>query len=67
MLAILMLIGALYYLQRELTGFVQMLDTGVLLLVFASVFALGIALSGVATVLAVNRYLRMDVDKLYYM
>ncbi|MDR1919739.1 MAG: permease-like cell division protein FtsX [Tannerellaceae bacterium] len=65
-LAILMLIGALYYLQRELTGFVQMLDTGLLLLVFVSVFILGIILSVVATVLAVNRYLRMEVDKLYY-
>jgi cell division transport system permease protein len=61
-----MLIGALYYLQRELAGFVQMLDTGLLLLVFLSVFILGIGLSVVATVLAVNRYLRMEVDKLYY-
>ncbi|MDR2810817.1 MAG: permease-like cell division protein FtsX [Tannerellaceae bacterium] len=65
-LAILMLIGALYYLQRELAGFVQMLDTGMLLLVFVSVFILGIALSVVATVLAVNRYLHMKVDELYY-
>ncbi|MDR2118950.1 MAG: permease-like cell division protein FtsX [Tannerellaceae bacterium] len=65
-LAILMLMGALFYLQRELAGFVQMLDTGVLLLVFVSVFILGIALSVVATVWAVNRYLRMEVDELYY-
>jgi cell division transport system permease protein len=65
-LAILMLIGALYYLQRELAGFVQMLDTGTLFLVFLTVFILGIALSVLATVLAVNRYLRMEVDKLYY-
>jgi cell division transport system permease protein len=65
-LAILMLIGALYYLQRELAGFVQMLDTGTVLLVFVSVFILGIMLSVVATVLAVNRYLRMEVDELYY-
>jgi cell division transport system permease protein len=64
--AILMLISALYYLQRELAGFVQMLDTGLLLLVFVAVFALGILLSVVATVLSVNRYLRMEVDKLYY-
>jgi cell division transport system permease protein len=65
-LAILMLIGALYYLQRELAGFVQMLDTGMLLLVFVSVFILGIMLSVVASVLAVNRYLRMKADELYY-
>jgi cell division transport system permease protein len=65
-LSILMLISALYYLQRELAGFVQMLDTGLLLLVFLSIFVLGIGLSVAATILAVNRYLRMEVDKLYY-
>jgi cell division transport system permease protein len=65
-LAILMLISALYYMQHELTGFVQMLDTGLLMVVFISVFILGIALSVVATILSVNRYLRMEVDKLYY-
>jgi cell division transport system permease protein len=66
MFAILMLISALYYLQGELAGFVRMLDTGVLLLIFLSVFLLGILLSVGATVLAVNRYLRMEVNKLYY-
>ncbi|MDR2388315.1 MAG: permease-like cell division protein FtsX [Tannerellaceae bacterium] len=65
-LAIWMLIGALYYLQGELTGFVQMLNVGMLLLVFASVFVMGLILSVVATVLTVNRYLRMKVDELYY-
>jgi cell division transport system permease protein len=66
LLAILMLISTLYYLQRELAGFVQVLDTGLLLLVFLSIFVLGIGLSVAATILAVNRYLRMEVDKLYY-
>ncbi|MDR1403586.1 MAG: permease-like cell division protein FtsX [Tannerellaceae bacterium] len=66
MLAILMLIGALYYLQNELSGFVQMLDTGLLILVFLSVFVMGILLSVIATCLAVNKYLCMDADKMYY-
>jgi cell division transport system permease protein len=65
-LAILMLIASLYYLQSELRDFVQMLNTGMLLLVFAGVFALGILLSIGATVIAVNKYLRMEVDKMYY-
>jgi len=30
------------------------------------VFALGIVLSVIATIFAVNKYLRMGVDKLYY-
>ncbi len=65
-LAILMLTGALYYLQNELAGFVQVLDIQTILFVYVAVFALGIILSAFATILAVNKYLRMGVDKLYY-
>lgn len=65
-LAICMLTGALYYLQNELKGFIQIVDMQTLLLVYAAVFALGIALSVIATVLSVNKYLRMGIDKLYY-
>ena len=65
-LAILMLTGALYYLQNELKGFIQILDMQTLLLVYVAVFALGIVLSVIATISAVNKYLRMGVDKLYY-
>ena len=65
-LAILMLTGALYYLQNELSGFIQILDIKALVIVYAAVFVLGILLSVSATVLAVNKYLRMSVDKLYY-
>lgn len=65
-LAILMLTGALYYLQNELKGFIQILDMQTLLLVYVAVFALGIVLSVIATIFAVNKYLRMGVNKLYY-
>ncbi len=65
-LAILMLAGSLYYLQNELDGFIQLLDMQALLIVFAAVFLMGILLSIIATVFAVNKYLRMGVDKLYY-
>ena len=64
-LAILMLTGALYYLQNELDGFIRLLDFQTLLFVFAGVLVMGILLSTVATVFAVNKYLRMNVDKLY--
>ena len=65
-LAILMLTGALYYLQNELKGFIQILDMQTLLLVYVAVFALGIVLSVIATIFAVNKYLRMGIDQLYY-
>lgn len=66
LLAILMLTGALYWLQSELTGFIRLLDMPTLLAVYGAVLLLGVLLSVVATVIAVNRYLRMGVDKLYY-
>jgi cell division transport system permease protein len=65
-LAILMLISALYYIQGELTDFVKMLNITTLLGIFVSVFILGILLSVTATILAVSKYLRMEVDKMYY-
>lgn len=65
-LAIFMLTGALYYLQNELSGFIQLLDIKALIIVYAGVLIMGVLLSVVATVLAVNKYLRMGVDKLYY-
>lgn len=64
-LAILMLTGALYYLQNELDGFIRLLDFQTLLFVLTGVLVMGILLSTVATVFAVNKYLRMNVDKLY--
>lgn len=65
-LAILMLTGALYYLQSELEGFIRILDVQTLLVVFGAVMILGISLSIVATIFAVNKYLRMEGDRLYY-
>ncbi len=65
-LAILMLTGSIYYLQTELQGLIQIFDLETLLIVFILVFILGILLSVTATAVAVNRYLRMDFDKLYY-
>lgn len=65
-LAVLMLTGALSYLQGALPGLVEILDIRILLCVFASVVLLGMFLSVVATYFAVNRYLRMRVDDLYY-
>lgn len=65
-LAILMLIGTLYYLQQELIGFIDLLDVQSLLIMFGTVMLLGILLSFIATCFAVNKYLKMSVDKLYY-
>ncbi len=65
-LAMCMLTGALYYLQLELAGFIQILDIPTLLIVYGAVLLLGIMLSIIATVISVNKYLRMSFDRLYY-
>lgn len=65
-LAILLLTGALYYLQTELEGFIHILDMQTLLMVYAGVLILGIILPLTATFPAVNRYLRMQGDEMYY-
>lgn len=66
-IAILLLTGALFYLQNELSGFIHLLNMKVLLVAYAGIFLMGIILSITATVFAVNKYLRMSIDKLYYM
>lgn len=65
-LAICMLTGALYYLQTELAGFIQLLDIPTLLVVYGAVLVLGLLISAIATILSVNKYLRMSFDRLYY-
>ncbi|MDD4516720.1 permease-like cell division protein FtsX [Massilibacteroides sp.] len=65
-LAILMLTSALYYLQGELSGFIQILDMPTLLTVYVVVLVLGILLSVFATIISVNKYLRLGIDKMYY-
>ena len=66
LLAIMLLTGAIYYLQNELDGFIQLMDMRTLLIVDGAVLVLGLFLSTIATVIAVNKYLRMKVDQLYY-
>lgn len=56
----------LYYFNREYTelrAFVDMMELGI---VFAIVVFLGVIISVIATHFAVNRYLRMETDNLYY-
>ena len=65
-IAILLLTGALYYLQNELSGFIHLLDMKVLLVAYAGILFMGIFISVLGTFFAVNNYLKMSIDKLYY-
>ena len=65
-LAILMLSGALYYIQQELAGLDQIINWEGLLIIYIMVLALGILLSVATACLAINRYLKMERGKMYY-
>ena len=65
-LAILMLMGSLYYVKTSFIDLGDLLNPDDMLIIYIIVFASGIFLSVVAAYLAVNRYLRMARGKLYY-
>jgi len=65
-LAIIMLAGTLYYLQKELADLYQIIRWEGLVIIYVLVLAVGILLSVTAACLEVNRYLKMERGKMYY-
>lgn len=66
LLADLGILGLVYYFQQEYPDLLTIIDINNLILVFGAVLVLGVLLTLFATLFAVNRYLRMKSDKLYY-
>ncbi|MDR0699209.1 MAG: permease-like cell division protein FtsX [Tannerella sp.] len=66
LIAIMMLICSLYYVKREFVGVEEILGGKTLPLIYGIVLVAGVLLSVISTHFAVNRYLRMDRGKLYY-
>jgi cell division transport system permease protein len=66
LIAIIMLVASLYYVQLEFIGMDEILSRDTLLLIYGIVLAAGVLLSVLATHFAVNRYLRMAKGRLYY-
>jgi len=65
-IAIGLLVWLLYYVFQEIHDFTGFINWNQLLIVFGGVLILGIFISAVATYMAVNRYIRMNGDDLYY-
>ena len=65
-LAIGMLSGCIYYLTTEVDNLGSILSGATLLIVFGIVLLLGILLTALSAYFAVNRYIRMNQDHLYY-
>ncbi|MDR2773216.1 MAG: permease-like cell division protein FtsX [Tannerella sp.] len=66
LIAIIMLVCSLYYVKREFVDIEEILSWEILLLICGIVLVAGILLSVLSTHFAVNRYLRMERGKLYY-
>lgn len=66
LVAILLLLGVMYMAQKEMREFVLLFDLRLYSVLFASVIIMGIFITTISTYFAVNRYLRIDKDQLYY-
>lgn len=65
-IAILMLIGVLYFAQKQLPELAELQDQTMLVTLFGLVIVLGVIISWISTSLAVRKYLRLKADDLYY-
>lgn len=65
-IAILMLVGVLYFAQRQMPELVELQDQNMLATLFGLVVILGIVISWISTSLAVRKYLRLKSDDLYF-
>ena len=66
LLANVLIMGLLYYLSQQYADLRSVLQTNDMIYVFASVVVLGIAITYISTIFAVNHYLRMKTNHLYY-
>ena len=65
-IAMALLSGCVYYLMTEFDNLYTLIDISSLFWVFVIVLLLGVVLTAISAWFAVNRYIRMDRDNLYY-
>jgi len=58
--------GILLYFDSKIGGVINMMELDKLVLIFAAIFVFGILIMTSATILAVNKYLRMNTGDMYY-
>lgn len=64
-IAVLLIVGALYLVQKQIPEFFELSDIEMFAKLFGFVLLLGIIISGISTLFAVRRYLRLRSDKIY--
>jgi len=65
-IAIFLLLGIINFVQGEFSGVINFNEYEMLTLLFLSVIVIGILISGGSALFAINKYLRMKADDLYY-
>ena len=65
-IACILLSGLIYLIQKEMPELKQLQDWQIIGTLYLSIVAFGLLLSGISTFFAVNRYLRLKLDELYY-
>jgi len=65
-IAVSILSAIIYFVQKELSGLMMFQEVDIIAILFLSVMVLGILIAMVSTYIAVNKYLRIKTDDLYY-
>lgn len=65
-IAIGLLSGLIYGIRNEVADILQIIEPYYILGIFAAVTLVGIAINLTATLFAVNKFLRLNADDLYY-
>ncbi len=65
-IAIMLLLGIIDLAQKELSGVISFSEYELLSILFLMVVAVGVFMTGISAWFAVNKYLRMKADELYY-
>ncbi|MFA6126538.1 MAG: permease-like cell division protein FtsX [Bacteroidales bacterium] len=64
--ASLLLLGVIYLAERQMPEILLFTDSMTIALLILMIFVVGMILSGITTIMAVNKYLGTDRDKLYF-
>ncbi len=60
-----LLTGSVYFMQKEFNEIITLKDIEILAVLYGAVLVVGVFISWISTFFAVNRYLKINVDKLY--
>jgi cell division transport system permease protein len=65
--AMLYIVGVFYWYAPDLEMFIDFHDTRLYITIFSTIMFFGIVITGISTFLALNKYLKHNLDDLYYL